>query len=147
MANGSGTSNTKNTNRIKIVLVDDDRDLQELFTVIGRHENIETVYFDSGLKALEYLARNDADAVIIDLRLPVIDGLRLAKQIRFNEEVYKKQNPVKMVFYTGEDFSTTIKNVADRVHVAKKYLIHKPFDLGDIITELKKDINNKQESI
>lgn len=124
---------------MKIVIVDDDPDTNELLAAIGRFENVEVVCFMDSLQALGYLNDNEADVVILDLELPIIDGLRLAKEIRKNEELHPEKRPAKLVFYTGHDIDDTIERVGEKVGVEKRYMIHKPYDLGELVTELKND--------
>lgn len=124
---------------MKIVLVDDDPSTNELMEHIGEVEGIETETFTSSLDALAFLTENDADVVILDLEMPIIDGLRLAKEIRKNEQVHPEKSPVRMVFYTGHEINETIERVGEKVGVAKRYMIHKPYDLGDLVSALKKD--------
>lgn len=124
---------------MKLVLVDDDPDTNELFEVVGRMESVETKCFTSSLVALEYLDSHAADVVILDLKLPVIDGLRLAKEIRKNEERKSDKPRVKMVFYTGEEIDETIERVGEKVGVEKRYMIHKPYSPNDLIQTLKED--------
>lgn len=124
---------------MKIVFVDDDPETNELMEAVGVIEGVETQTFESSPAALEYLAGNDADVVIIDLEMPIIDGLRLAKEIRKNEQVHPEKQPVRMVFYTGHEINETIERVGEKVGVAKRYMIHKPYDLGDLVHKLKKE--------
>lgn len=131
---------------MKLVLVDNDPELSELLKAVGQWQGVETLCFTSSPLALEYLAENEADVVILDLQMPVIDGLRMAKEIRKNEENNPDKKPVKMVFYTGHDIDETIERVGDRVGVEKHYMIHKPHDLNDLVRELKRDFGIAQES-
>lgn len=124
---------------MKLVLVDDDPDTNQLFEAVGRMESVETRCFTSSLAALEFLDTNEADVVILDLRLPVIDGLRLAKEIRKNEQRKPEKAPVKMVIYTGEEIDETIERVGEKVGVEKRYMIHKPYSPNDLIQTLKHD--------
>ncbi len=124
---------------MKVVLVDDDPEANDLLETVGTLEGVETKCFTSSLTALEYLDSHQADAVILDLRLPILDGLRLAKEIRKNEERHPEKQPVKLVFYTGEEIDETIERVGEKVGVAKRYMIHKPYSLGDLVGMLKQD--------
>lgn len=125
----------------KVVLVDDNPELSALLQTIGRMEGVETESFTSSPVALEYLDQHDdVDAVIIDLEMPVIDGLRLAKEIRKNEELHPAKQPVKLVFYTGHEISETIERVGEKVGVEKRYILHKPYPLQDLVSALKRDL-------
>lgn len=124
---------------MKVVLVDDNPDLSSLMKTVGMLQGVETVSFTSSPLALEYLDKNEADVVIIDLELPVIDGLRLAKEIRKNESLQPDKKPVQLVFYTGHDIDRTIERVGEKVGVPKRYMIHKPYSLDDLVAKLKRD--------
>ena len=124
---------------MKLVLVDDNPELSSLLETIGSIEGVETESFTSSPAALEYLANEDADVVIIDLEMPVIDGLRLAKEIRKNEEIHPEKRPVKMVFYTGHEMSEAIERVAEKVGVEKRHMLQKDYPLQDLVGSLKHD--------
>lgn len=124
---------------MRIVLVDDDPSTNELMTAIGETVNVETKSFTSSLDALAYLSQNEADVVILDLEMPIMDGFRLAKEIRKNEELQPEKFPVKMVFYTGHEINGTIERAGEKVGVTKRYMIHKPYDLVELVSKLKKE--------
>ncbi len=61
------------------------------FQVAGQCQN--------GKEALDFIAANTIHAVLCDIRMPIIDGLELAK------ELYSQKSTVKIVFLTGyKDF-------------------------------------------
>lgn len=128
---------------MKIVLVDDNQDLSEMLAAIGQSKGIETISFTSSLDALKFLSENDADVAILDLEIPVMDGLRLAKEIRKNEEVHPHKTPIKMVFYTGQEIDETIERVGEKVGVEKRYMIRKPYALGVLVAQLKDDFESE----
>ncbi len=81
-----------------ILLVDDEKEirygLKNYFP--WNHLGFEMVHdCENGEKALEYLSQNPIDVVLTDIRMPVIDGLELAKQI------YQQHQPVYTVILSG----------------------------------------------
>ena len=124
---------------MKLVIVDDDHDTSELVRVAGEHLGVDVIDFTDGLHALEWLNDHSADVAILDLELPVMDGLRLAKEIRKNEELHPGKRPVNLVFATGHTISPTIMRVGAKVGVRPRYMIRKPFDVGMLISDLKRD--------
>jgi CheY-like chemotaxis protein len=129
---------------MRFVLVDDNPELSPLWELVGKLQGVEAIPFTSSPEALAYLDQNEADVVVIDLEMPVIDGLRLAKEIRKNEENHPEKRPVKMVFYTAHEIGDTIERVGDRVGVEKRYMIHKPYDLGQLVGMLKHDLEEEE---
>lgn len=124
---------------MKLVVVDDDPDTNELMRAAGEHADVEVICFTDGLEALKWLNEREADVAVLDLELPVLDGLRLAKEIRKNEELHPSKRPVNLVFATGHTISPTIMQVGDKVGVDRRYMIRKPFDVGMLMRDLKKD--------
>jgi two-component system response regulator AtoC len=67
--------------RYKIMIVDDDKLLQNsLKNVLS--EKYDTLVVGRGEDALELLGRNTVDLVLLDVRLPGIDGIETLKQIK-----------------------------------------------------------------
>lgn len=71
------------SDRLTVLLVDDDLDSLMLMTTLLRNEGVQTVTADSGYKALEILEREELpDAVLMDLQMPVLSGIQTLKIIR-----------------------------------------------------------------
>lgn len=66
----------------KLVLVEDDLSIRKLFTLLIKAEGWELQAFEEGEPALEYLSENGVDAVILDVWLPDLSGLEVAKRLR-----------------------------------------------------------------
>ncbi len=76
----------------KKVLVVDDNEMNRLLatTILGNY-GAETVEAENGLESVEYLAGNAVDLVLMDIQMPVMNGLDAAKHIR---EKISKELPV-----------------------------------------------------
>jgi len=120
---------------IKLVFVDDDEDVSEVFKIIGNGENVSTEVFISGAEALLFLEHNRVDVIVLDLMLPTLDGLTIAEEIRRNEENDPDRIPVEIVFLTAAQINDTVRRVAERTRV--KQIFHKPADLTAMIQEIK----------
>jgi len=79
----SKNTNTAVSDKITVLLVDDDQDSLMLMTTLLRNEGVQTITADSGYKALEILEREALpDVVLMDLQMPVISGAQTLKIIR-----------------------------------------------------------------
>jgi two-component system nitrogen regulation response regulator NtrX len=65
-----------------ILIVDDERNIRRTFGIVLRTEGHEVLEAESGEDALAVLARKSADVVILDVRLPGIDGLETLRRIK-----------------------------------------------------------------
>ena len=110
-------------NSVRILVVDDDRSVREALRralTLGGYE-VEAV--EDGRQALARLATSTPDALVLDIGLPEIDGLEVARRLRGAGD----RTPILML--TARDA------VADRIDGldagADDYLV-KPFDLGEL---------------
>ncbi len=73
---------------VKVVVVDDEAPLTDLVTRYLEREGYEVHAAYDGNEALEVIARVDPDVVVLDLMLPGIDGLEVARRIRGHADPY-----------------------------------------------------------
>lgn len=68
----------------RILVIEDDLDVQELLTAFFRQRNYQVVCYDDASKALEDLfnSRVGCDVIITDLMLPSISGIDFTKRIK-----------------------------------------------------------------
>jgi two-component system, OmpR family, alkaline phosphatase synthesis response regulator PhoP len=70
----------------RIALVEDDADIAYTIRLNLRKHGWQVDHFVSGLRALEALEEKPYDLVILDLNLPDVDGLAVARELRQHEE-------------------------------------------------------------
>lgn len=66
----------------KILVVDDERPISDIIKFNLTKEGYEVVTAFDGREALEQFEVENPDLVILDLMLPELDGLEVAKEIR-----------------------------------------------------------------
>jgi CheY-like chemotaxis protein len=68
---------------IRLLVAEDERHIQLLFTTNLRQAGYDVVAFDNGVDALNYIHQNGhLDAVISDIRMPRMDGFQLLDAIK-----------------------------------------------------------------
>ena len=70
----------------RIALVEDDADIAYTIRLNLRKHGWQVDHFVSGLRALQALEEKPYDLVILDLNLPDVDGLAIARELRQHEE-------------------------------------------------------------
>ena len=70
----------------KILLVDDEEDFLTILSVTVQSWGCETISARSGKEALEVLGKEKVKAVVIDYKMPDMDGLELLKNIRTSDK-------------------------------------------------------------
>ena len=81
-----------------VLVVDDDADLLELVSFILEQEGYCTLRATNGSEALERVASEMPDLILLDLKMPVMDGYRFAELFR---ERYG--DPAPIVVLTAAD--------------------------------------------
>jgi CheY-like chemotaxis protein len=73
-----------NNNDYYILLIDDEKDILDLFTEYLSSNGFNTISFQNPLDALEYFYKNQSNCsiVITDYKMPQMSGIDLIKKIR-----------------------------------------------------------------
>jgi CheY-like chemotaxis protein len=87
---------------VKVLIVDDEQTSRLLLSrVIGRHFKCEVVEASNGQEAIEHLARQPFDFVLLDLMMPVMDGAQTLALIRQHDAL--RALPVVVLSAVTED--------------------------------------------
>lgn len=69
-------------NKDIVLVVDDDKSIRELLTILLNNQDIDVIAAKDGLEALELLKKNKVDLIILDVMMPKMDGMVTCMQIR-----------------------------------------------------------------
>lgn len=87
----------------KILIVDDEKPISDIIKFNMTKEGYEVVTAFNGREALEQFEAEQPDIIILDLMLPEIDGLEVAKTIRKTSSV-----PIIMLSAKDSEFDKVI---------------------------------------
>jgi two-component system alkaline phosphatase synthesis response regulator PhoP len=116
--------------RQRVLIIEDERDIVELVRYNFRKEGFEVESFSRGRDGLEYLRRNQADLVLLDILLPDEDGFEICKRLRADERL--KGLPV--IFLTAK--SEEMDRVLGLEIGADDYVV-KPFSPRELVARVK----------
>ena len=68
--------------KFKVMVVDDEMDFLETIIKRLKARKIEVTGAESGQKALEILAAQDIDVIILDVKMPGMDGIETLREIK-----------------------------------------------------------------
>jgi len=115
----------------KILIVDDELNLRKLLSVVLMKENYHVFLAEDGEQALSIINQQPLDLVLMDIRMPKINGLLALKQIK----VINEQLPViLMTAYAG------VETAVEALKLGAFDYIIKPFDLNDVRTLIRKTL-------
>ena len=122
---------------VRILVVDDLQDNRTLLVRRLTKQGYEVVEAENGLLALERICEQDFDLVLLDIMMPVMDGIEALKTIRTTRS--PDQLPVLMV--TAKASTTDIVGALE--YGANDY-ITKPVEFSTALARIKTQIARKQ---
>jgi CheY-like chemotaxis protein len=89
--------------RKSVLIVDDNEYLREIFSSILRFSGYEIVEAESGAEAIEKAAAAKPHLILLDLALPDMNGIDVARSIKRNQRSAHIPIIVCSAFSTGEE--------------------------------------------
>lgn len=117
----------------KILVVDDEKPISDIIKFNLEKEGYEVVVAFDGEEALEKVEAEDPDLIILDLMLPKVDGLEVAKRVRA-----KHTTPIIMV--TAKD--SELDKVLGLELGADDY-VTKPFSNRELVARVKANLRRE----
>ena len=108
-----------------LLIVEDDVDVAEMLTAYFRGQNYEVYAVNWGEDALKTCRTVRPDLIILDIRLPDIDGFEVARRLRTNQ----RTQDIPIIFLTNR------RDRADRLQglqLGADDYITKPFDIQEL---------------
>lgn len=116
-------NNTRKKTPYRVLIVDDEPDERDLLAELLSGPNRAVEVCDTARAALEFLQHNPVDLVFLDYRMPQINGLDLAEQIK---AMHPQAHIVICTGYLVEAGCPEVRNSAEHV-------LHKPLNLGEVL--------------
>jgi DNA-binding NtrC family response regulator len=120
-------------NESKLLIIDDEKDMLDGLKRILPYEleNAEVRVCSSPLQALELVERNFFDLILMDVRMPEMDGIELLEQV-------KKIDPGATVIMMTAYGSIEI--AVQAIKIGAYDFIAKPFDIPHLVRHIKKGL-------
>lgn len=121
-----------------VLIVDDEKDFVEMFGLRLEEagERVHRAY--SGRECLEKLEKENIDVVVLDIKMPGMDGIETLKEI-------KKRRPiVEVIMLTGHG---TIETAVEGMKLGAYDYLLKPADVAEITTKMEGARKRKDEQM
>ena len=105
----------------KILVIDDNLRDRELLAAVLEERGYEVILADNGGTGLMLCHRQDPDAVVLDLRMPEIDGRSVLRQLR------TLQPSLPVVVFSGHGTQEVEQEVLDQgatAFIQKEFSLH-----------------------
>jgi len=120
------------------MLVDDEKDFVEMLSLRLTETGENVVSAHSGRECLEKLDKEDIDVVILDVKMPGMDGIETLQEI-------KKRYPlVEVIMLTGHG---TIETAVEGMKLGAYDFLVKPADFNELTDKLGKARQRKNDQL
>lgn len=114
----------------KILVVDDESDIRELLTDELLDSDFEVIEAENGAEALNRVYNDHPDLVLLDLMMPVLDGVQVLKTLKSNP--YTSKLPVVLLTAVSAD-----EGEQRCMELGANHYVTKPWEPGAIQTVIK----------
>lgn len=122
-----------------LLIVEDDVDVAEMVTAYFRAQGYDVNAVNWGEDAINACRNNHPDLIILDIRLPDIDGFEVARRLRNNQ----RTQDIPIIFLTEK------REKADRMHgleLGADDYITKPFDIQELRLRVRNSLRRTEPS-
>jgi len=127
------TLEKKDLSGVRVLLVEDNIMNQFVARQVLELWNVDVVFADNGLIAFDKLKTEDYDLVLMDLQMPVMDGIQATLQIRNKANRVRNSN-IPIIALTADAFPETKKKVLE---AGMNDLVTKPLEQEELYNKIK----------
>lgn len=109
----------------RLLIVDDEDDVREFAANFFRRRRLQVYTARNGQEALEEISKNRPDLVLLDIKMPDLDGIETLRRIKSMDEA------INVIMVTGKKPDEENSFHRCRQFGALDY-IHKPLQLDDL---------------
>lgn len=128
----------------KVLIVEDERDVAKLLSMILENEGYQCFHVNSGEELFAFLENETIDIIILDIILPGMDGYEVCRRLKTRRET----NMIPIIVLTAKVFAEDIQH---GLRVGADRYVTKPFEqdalLADIRDQLEKRDKKVQEGV
>jgi|SRR5208337_1901758 len=120
--------------KMKVLIVDDEHDFLEIIVERLIIRGLDVTGVDSGEKALRVLREQSFDVVILDMKMPGMDGIETLKEIK------KRNLLTEVIMLTGHGSE---ESGVRAMHMGASDYVIKPADLEDLLKRINQAVERK----
>jgi DNA-binding response OmpR family regulator len=117
-----------------ILFAEDNESITKIILYILKKDGYETIHYPTGEGVVEGAKLHKPDLILLDLMMPVKDGLMILREIKYDPEI--KNIPVMFLSANSSD-----SKIKDGMAMGAADYILKPFSFDDLSLRIKKQLN------
>lgn len=111
----------------KILVADDERNIREILRIYLENEKYDVVEAEDGADALRKIEYEKPDLVLLDIMMPILDGIEVCRQVRKHHDI-----PIIMATAKDEDDDRILG-----LEMGADDYITKPFNNRELMARIK----------
>ncbi|MEZ9652036.1 response regulator [Vibrio lentus] len=96
------------TNKRTIMVVDDNESLRRFTAMLLEKQGFDVVQKEDGQQALDALDSDEIDLILMDIEMPIMDGVEASRRIRSANKAYSS---VPIIAHTGDSSPVTLEKM------------------------------------
>jgi DNA-binding response OmpR family regulator len=125
-----------NINNKRIIIVDDDDDIANLFKIFLESNGYDVDAYSNPIDALNNFRKQSHDLVILDLKMPKMDGITLYQKIKEIDD--------KVIICLTTADKNLIQDLQKGIIDIEKIVMYKPVLLKDLKNKIDSLVNHTQ---
>ncbi|MFC1674828.1 response regulator [Candidatus Omnitrophota bacterium] len=125
---------------IRILVVDDEPDIRDIIKTALSEEGYEVIEAKDGEEALKAIHDKDPDLVLLDYRIPKIDGREVCRRIK--KDILMSHLPIIMVTGSGE-----VDDKVGGIDAGADDYIVKPFDPKELLARVRMTLRHTERDL
>lgn len=123
-------------NMLKILVCDDDQDIVDAIEIYLKQENYEVLKANNGLEAIQLIKEEEIQLLIMDVMMPVMDGINATLKIREFSQI-----PIIILSAKSEDMDKILG-----LNIGADDYITKPFNPMELMARVKANVRRYSTS-
>ncbi|PKG82460.1 two-component system response regulator BaeR [Colwellia sp. 75C3] len=122
-------------NKQTILIVEDDVEIAELVTLYLEAADYQVKWFDDGIGAVEWAQKNKPNLILLDLDLPVKQGLDVCKEVRCFSDI-----PIIMTTAKVEEIDRLVG-----LDIGADDYVCKPYSIKELVARVKVNLRRMKK--
>jgi two-component system OmpR family response regulator len=120
--------------KFRVLIVDDEDDFRETLVKRMKRRDLEVSGAESAQKALDLLDRGDFDVVILDVKMPGLDGIEALREMK------RKRPLTEVILLTGHG---SVESGIEGMRLGAFDYLMKPVNLDDLLGRVRQAYERK----
>jgi CheY-like chemotaxis protein len=117
---------SQNLKNLKVLLVEDDKDILDLYSIAFMREGFTVYTANDGRQAIEKYHAKQPDLILLDIMMPNVDGYEVLREVRKDHKTY-----VPVIMLTNLNMEHFAKR--ESIDQVDAYLIKSNFTPSEIV--------------